>query len=447
MKQVTHCHQVPIAQTVVYVVVVLYITSTLGGPKRILSKHEHRHQHLRGSASVNAGPEADGADSMVPPENQQGSANDSIPPHSHFTQNMMRVNVDSSIDNVGLVPNTREEWLDAGLSPAVVAKLTEVFGTCTDLVLNVFVPNEGIVPLLFNWMVSMQRVGISPSRVLIVLLGERSPSIASLLDRVNLHVLSHRDLGGPQEFFIPDGIGILNFTHLKRYYFPFRLSLVALLLKAGYRVLMSDADMVFIQNPWDFFEPGRYQLELAYDTCPEEVFRKWGAAGNAGFYTVTPSHATIQYIRRAALNANESLDDQESLNFLLDATAQYHKREGSVYASGVSVHVKAVVGGSPLSAKVLNSNMYITGNVTNLVMRKPWKFTCDGTLMVVFHATSVKGSAKEALMKAYGFWNLRRDWRELIKEIGDDRKLDIAELDGGQQPPRCLLEAMSKGKV
>ncbi|GMH36111.1 hypothetical protein BSKO_03979 [Bryopsis sp. KO-2023] len=353
---------------------------------------------------------------------------------------------------IGIDAQEQEEvisWLRAPPSQRVKDKLLELgFGGVQENIIVIpITADEKYLPLLFNLVISIERVGVNLGDVLLTIVDLPEPvpdDILQLFNRLGLKYLLISEFEPPRSY--TQTIETLTGPHC----WHLRNVMNMALLKLGHRVFQMDADIVLIRDyPWSYVDPEKYNIEAAAATNPLDLTEEWGGTLNCGFLSLSPSPAMLEFYEDYIVYEFVSQpDDQVALNELMDKeNAKFQKlesiRSGSVVSGGFSY------GGGQIGVRILDRTRYMCGQALNTFQRNSQSLSrCDGGIEArALHPTHVHGAAsgKISWLREKGHWFLKSDWRETLNRFNQrGRNITLADLSNKLNPHACLAQILSR---
>ncbi len=253
-----------------------------------------------------------------------------------------------------------------------------------------------------NWIHAMQRAGCND---FLVVCGDRF-SYETLSGRGIHLVRAHLD----DDEFDTSFVSRVGFTAKGLAMIALKFPVARFLVNAGYSVIFSDADAVWLRDP----RPYIAGTDIAFqriDHHPGAISRLWGFAACTGFIGFAPNPETASFLDSCVEQHHAFHSDQVALNAaLLHGEAAWHCGHADWTPPGVVDHhdrptrqiAFAKVMSAPITGELKHSGLRLLALPHDRFWRHPWITSPLGE-MVICHPNSPKDDAeKMKILEAIG---------------------------------------------
>ena len=263
------------------------------------------------------------------------------------------------------------------------AKKIETFSQGKDHII-ISIANHGFLDMLKNWIKSLERLGIE-NYVVFALDKELFDELTAL----NINVL-------PFASDVPLSSGFSNWRTREFTEIVFcKILIVQKLLKMGFNVLLSDGDIIWLDDPMKYMSlDNGFDIQIQLNSglfkvkTPIKILEY-----NTGFYLAKSNKKTIDFFEATTLLPGR--DDQDCFNKILR-----QRGEDVTYSTSGKIEKDE----NKLLVRVLDPLKFPTGW---LYFKRHGKFMGFNSKPVIVHANYIKGRSKKiSKLKKFNLWYL-----------------------------------------
>lgn len=168
--------------------------------------------------------------------------------------------------------------------------------------------SQEYIQIGLNWVFAMRKIGLTN---FLIIAGDQSTS--TRLNAIGVkHVLATVD----ERALSPSFVSVTGFRAKGLAVSAFKFPVVQFLLKAGYTVVLSDADAVWLKDPM----PHLRHADLSFQRVvyhPPQIARLWGFSACSGFLAFRHGPRSLEFVERCIEEHRMVLSDQVAVNLAL----------------------------------------------------------------------------------------------------------------------------------